>query len=386
MRDMKFSSLRFCNANLLLVLNVAVLMLGGKSLWAPFILIVLMLTLIDELFGDIHEAEVTAPPKFLDAMALLTLPLVAVSSLLYACYFSSAETTFIGRALLSLGIDFDAARRSSTWFDIGGATASLGVIYGWAMNVCHEFAHRTTSRFLSACGRWLGAFSLESAFNLQHLTGHHINIGIYEDPGTSRRGESIYAFAARASIGNNIYAFKSERDRLARRGLRFWSLQNQFLTGQMMSVAIAALFYACGGWAAVGAFLVVGVQGRFFLEAAAYVEHYGLVRVPGTRYDAHHSWNSYRSLSNGMLYNVERHADHHLFAGREFYKLRTDNAAPELPHGYMTLITFALIPPIFDYVMRPALADWDLNYATEAERRYIVEKGKPLWANPQPAE
>lgn len=382
---MHWSALRFCNTNLLLVLSIVLLLIGGHTLWVSFGLILALMTLIDELFGDIHEDDVPAPPAFLDAMALLTLPLVAIASLLYACYFSSAEQTFIGGWLSRVGVDFDAARRNSSWFDILGATLSLGVVYGWAMNVCHEFAHRTTSRFYTQVSRWLGAFSFESAFYLQHLTGHHINIGIYEDPGTSRRGESIYAFVARASYGNNLYAWRTESERLSRRGLALWSWRNRFLTGQAMTLAIAAVFYACGGWLAVGAFLVVGLQGRFFLEAAAYVEHYGLVRAPGTRYEARHSWNSYRSLSNGMLYNVERHADHHLFAGRPYYQLHTNSDAPVLPHGYMTLITMALIPPLFDHVMRPAIANWELNYATEAERRYIVENGKSLWLA-QPAE
>ena len=382
---MQLSALRFGITNLLLALNIVLLLIGGIGLTAGYIVALLLMTVIDELFGDINEDVVPAPARLLDAMLVLTLPLIALNSILFACYFSSAEHTWIGGLLSSIGIDFDAARRSSTTLDIIGAASAVGVIYGWGMNVAHELVHRTTDRFFSACGRWLSAFSIESAFNLQHMTGHHINVGIYEDSGTSRRGESVYAFVLRASIGNNLFAFRSERDRLQRRALPFWSLRNQFLTGQAMSLAIAAVFYACGGWLAVGAFLLVGLLGRFYLEAAAYVEHYGLVRVPGTRFEARHSWNSYRSLSNGMLYNVERHSHHHLFAGKPFYRLTPDEGAPVLPHGYMTMFAFSLIPPLFDRIMRPSLANWDLNYATEAERRYVVEKGKHLWL-PQPAE
>jgi alkane 1-monooxygenase len=183
----------------------------------------------------------------------------------------------------------------------------------------------------------------------------------------------------RASIGNNLFAWRSEANRLQRRGLGLWSLDNRFLIGQAMTLAIAVAFYACGGWLAVLAFAIVGFEGRFYLEAAAFIEHYGLVRVPGTRTEARHSWNSYRAISNTIIYNVARHADHHLHAGKPFYKLLRDEEAPQLPHGYLTMFAISLVPPLFRHVMKPSLLDWDMHYATEAERRYLRTHGKPVW-------
>ncbi|MDF2115529.1 alkane 1-monooxygenase [Roseiarcaceae bacterium H3SJ34-1] len=373
------SALRFSSANLLFCINIALLLVGGVGLWAGYLLIVLLKTALDEVVGDTDEQEVAGSTAFMDMMALLTLPLLAVNSLLFAFYFSPAESTWLGAALAPIGIDFDGARRGTTWFDMAGAFISMGALYGMAMNVAHELVHRTTDRVAYTFGRWLSAFSWESSFALQHMTGHHMNAGYYEDSGTARRGENVYAFVLRASVGNNIFAWRAESNRLRRRGLSLWSLHNRFLIGQAMTLAIAAAFYACGGWLAVAAFAIVGFQGRFYLEAAAFIEHYGLVRVPGTRTEARHSWNSYRAISNTIIYNVARHADHHLHAGKPFYKLLRDDDAPQLPHGYLTMFAISLVPPLYARVMKPHLLDWDMHYATEAERRYLRSHGKPVW-------
>jgi len=379
MAALNVSALRFSSANLLFCINICLLLVGGVGLWAAYLLIVLLKTALDEVAGDTDEQEVAGSTAFMDAMALLTLPLLALNSLLFAFYFSPAESTWLGAALGRIGVDFDGARHGTNWFDMMGAFISMGALYGMSMNVAHELVHRTTDRLAYTTGRWLSAFSWESSFALQHLTGHHMNAGHYEDSGTARRGENVYGFVMRASIGNNLFAWRAESNRLQRRGLSLWSLDNRFLIGQAMTLAIAVAFYACGGWLAVLAFAIVGFQGRFYLEAAAFIEHYGLVRVPGTRTEARHSWNSYRAISNTIIYNVARHADHHLHAGKPFYKLLRDEDAPQLPHGYLTMFAISLVPPLFERVMRPCLLDWDMHYASEAERRYLRTHGKPVW-------
>lgn len=382
---MKLSALRFCGVNFLLLLNIGLLLNGGAALWGGFAAVMFINTVVDEWVGDIADDDAGAPPAFLDAMARLSLPLVVVNSLLFAFYFSAAETTWLGAALAQAGVDFDGARATTTALDLVGAIVSLGALYGLCMNIAHELTHRIADPVTSTMGRWLSAFNCESSFSLQHSTNHHINGGIFEDPGTSRRSESIYAFVVRAAIGNNRAAWRNERERLQRRGLPLWSHHNRFLTGQAMSLTIAFAYYLVGGFAAVGAYLLVGMQGRFYLEAAAYVQHYGLVRVPGTRFEPRHAWNSYRVISNGMLFNLPIHVHHHLYANKPFYELRRDPGAPLLPYGYVTMFALAMIPPLFDHVMHPLIAEWDLRQATDAERRYLIENGKELWL-PAPAE
>lgn len=384
---MKLSSLRFLTTSLLMTLNIGLLLVGGLSLWAGILTVMLLKTALDELIGDAKVDETPAPARLLDITAMAALPLLLVNSVLFAHYFSSAEHTWLGGMLARIGIDFDAARNATTVFHLIGATMSMGALYGLGLNTTHELIHRTTDPVATTVARWLGALSCESGFTLHHMAVHHVNAGLYEEPGTSRRGESVYAFIWRATIGANRQGFILECERLRRRGLPVWSWHNRFLTGQAMTLAIAALYYLCGGWPAVGAFLVVSFQGHFFLEAAGYVEHFGLVRAPGTRFEARHAWNSYRAVSNAILYNLAYHAHHHLYASRPYYELRRDEGAPVLPHGYMTMFALSLIPPLYFRVMQPHLDNWDRNYATEAERRYLRAHGKRVWEpTPAPAE
>jgi alkane 1-monooxygenase len=42
--------------------------------------------------------------------------------------------------------------------------------------------------------------------------------------------------------------------------------------------------------------------------------------------------------------------------------------APTLPVGYLTMMPIAMVPPLFKWVMTPALNEWDRRYATPAER------------------
>ncbi|MBK8789940.1 MAG: hypothetical protein IPO28_07155 [Holophagaceae bacterium] len=52
------------------------------------------------------------------------------------------------------------------------------------------------------------------------------------------------------------------------------------------------LAFLLGGWRAVGFFVAAGLWGKAVLEIINFIEHYGLVRVPGTRVEPRHSWNS----------------------------------------------------------------------------------------------
>jgi alkane 1-monooxygenase len=92
------------------------------------------------------------------------------------------------------------------------------------------------------------------------------------------------------------------------------------------------------------------------LSAANYVEHYGLLRarLPDGRYERaapRHSWNSNRVVSNLLLYQLQRHADHHAFPARRYQCLRHFDEAPQLPAGYFGMFVLALFPSLWRRVM-----------------------------------
>ncbi|MGL4974661.1 MAG: fatty acid desaturase, partial [Bosea sp. (in: a-proteobacteria)] len=157
------------------------------------------------------------------------------------------------------------------------------------------------------------------------------------------------------------------------KGLGVWSWQNLVLRGQLMSLAVTAAAYALAGWTGVAVFLLVALQGKIYLELVNYVEHYGLVRLPGSRVEPRHAWNCYHIVSSARLYNLPRHSHHHMFAAKPFWALEADPEAPTLPYGYKTMIVIALVPPLWHRIVDPMLADWDTRFASESERGLLTQ-------------
>ena len=90
-----------------------------------------------------------------------------------------------------------------------------------------------------------------------------------------------------------------------------------------------------------------------------YVEHYGLARAyDGIRYDRvriAHSWDSPRRLTNYLLVNLQRHADHHVGPQLRYRLLSTAEQAPQVPAGYAGMVLLALVPPAWYRTVDPLL-------------------------------
>ena len=89
-----------------------------------------------------------------------------------------------------------------------------------------------------------------------------------------------------------------------------------------------------------------------------YIEHYGLLRQrrDDGRYERcrpEHSWNASNVVSNLLLFQLQRHSDHHAYPTRRYQVLRHHEDVPQLPTGYAGMIVLAVIPPIWRRVMDP---------------------------------
>jgi alkane 1-monooxygenase len=110
-------------------------------------------------------------------------------------------------------------------------------------------------------------------------------------------------------------------------------------------------------------FIAQAVVAVSLLEVINYIEHYGLSRreIAHGRYErvgVRHSWNSDHRVSNWVLINLARHADHHLTASKRYQLLRTLDAAPQLPAGYSLMVLLALVPPLWRRIMDPRVVEW----------------------------
>jgi alkane 1-monooxygenase len=52
-------------------------------------------------------------------------------------------------------------------------------------------------------------------------------------------------------------------------------------------------------------------------------------------------------VGNLLLYQLQRHSDHHAHPSRRYQALRHFAAAPQLPAGYVTMISVAYCPPLW---------------------------------------
>ncbi|RYE08718.1 MAG: alkane 1-monooxygenase [Hyphomicrobiales bacterium] len=373
------NTLRYSLMNVFILFGAVFMMLGGAWTYMGLIFSFILIGYVDELFGDISDREHMPPVWYCQTMLFATLPLLIFITLMTFNVTSPTGWAWLDVFPRLIGIDPDAARQS-TQFHVWsqGALASLGMYYGAAgVNVAHELIHRTDKPFDKLVGRWLLAFTWDTGFAIEHVHGHHRYVGTEKDPATARRGEYIIAFVVRSTIGQWLSAKEFEDERLKRKGEPNNLFTNRFWRGQLMTLAIMGFYCAFLGWWGIPSFLMSGAIGKIYLEVVNYIEHYGLVRMPGTRVEARHSWDSHRRVSGGMFYNLMLHSNHHKIATRRFWELEQSPAeeAATLPRGYMTMILFAFLGPLFFNYINKHLGRWDRDLASPDEVAYLKAKG-----------
>ncbi len=221
---------------------------------------------------------------------------------------------------------------------IGLYTGGLGITVG------HELCHKkeTLPRFIADI---LLASVCYQHFAVEHVRGHHLNVSTPEDPASARKNENVYFFLVRTICGSFLHALKID----AKDVIKGLFISSIFI---FISAFISkdVLMY----------FLIQSVVAILLLELVNYVEHYGLSRnqLSNGRYEKVlpiHSWNSSHRFSNYLLFNLQRHSDHHALAHIPYVNLKHHDNAPQLPSGYPGMILLALIPPLWFKIMNPKL-------------------------------
>lgn len=351
-------TLRYGSANFLLVLGAAALFVGGWAIWGVLAFALVFGSFADEVSGDDDLSLKKSRCVFCTVNLYLTLPLVAL--------------------LAALLVRFATLRPNLTenWLETVGALWLTGYLFALAgATVAHELTHRNDSKLAKLSAYLLLGFTGNASFLIYHIYTHHRQVGTYDDAATARRGERLRTFMVRTLSQQFAQAARFEASRLRRNGLSPYSWRNELILAHLVPLAILALAGIFGGWKGMLVIFLAGVIGRAFHELINYVQHFGLVRVENTPIRPHHSWDCYRTISNAVHYNLPRHSDHHMFATRPFWQLDVQQGAPTLPYGYQTMAFIALTPPLWRYMMKRLLIDWDKRFATEAELAVVRERG-----------
>jgi hypothetical protein len=379
--------LRFGLMTLLMLVSIVRFAHGGPWMWMPLAISGGIVVVLD-ILGPKETSTFESPrPWALNAWLYLTLPLLLCVHVLLWWMAGTGDPLHLAAAVRQLtGHDLLTARAATTPLHWLGALLGCGLLTASAgTNVAHELTHRTREPFAGMWGRWMLAFTFDTTFSIEHVHGHHARVATLEDPATSRRGESVYKFILRSTWQQLGSAWELEAKRLERKGLPVWSPHNRWLRGQLMTLACLGAAFAIGGWRAILFFTLAGLYGKSVLESVNYLEHYGLLRLPGTKVEPRHSWNSNAWMSSTVLYNLTRHSDHHAEGSKPFWRLRPMPEAPTLPTGYMGMILLAMVPPLFNRVMEPRLKAWDRDYASEGEQVLAAQESARAGWTEQPA-
>jgi len=317
---------------------------GLYTLVAPLLLTFVAVPIFDALVGiDTRDPADPAPGAFASAIFRLAM-WVAVP---------------VQAAILLWGAWF-ATRRSASPIELVGVVVVVGMTGGViGITVAHELVHRT-SRVDRAFGGALLVMVSYLHWAIEHVAGHHRRVATPEDPATARLGEPLPRFIVR-SIGHGLAsAWKIEAVRNLRRGIRSFT-RNRVLWCLLSSCALAAALGFAFSVRAVWFFLAQSAVAVGFLETINYIEHYGLERrrlATGgyERVSPLHSWNAAHRLTNALLFNLQRHSDHHVWPARRYFELRHHPESPQLPAGYAGMALLAMIPPLWRRVMDPRVA------------------------------
>jgi alkane 1-monooxygenase len=247
------------------------------------------------------------------------------------------------------------------WWGFLTLTVAIGFADGFAINTGHELGHKRTG-----LETWLAKIVLAvpayGHFWIEHNRGHHRDVATPDDPASARMGESIYRFARREIPGAFHRAWVIERERLKRKGLPVFSLQNEVLQSYLISVALQLSLLIAFGWIMIPFLVIHNFFSWWVLTSANYIEHYGLLRAQQDngkyeRCQPHHSWNANHIYSNLLLFHLQRHSDHHANPTRRYQSLRHFEDLPSLPSGYYGMYLLAYVPSLwFKYMDAKLLA------------------------------
>lgn len=343
--------LRYYLGNVFVLLGVVGLALGGSWVWlgaATFpLLIVLDL--------PFQRADFSVRP--LRHARLADVPLYLHGVLLFA---------LLGLAARRIGLLLAAP--SPSLGQLAGCVLTvtwLGVLPN--IPVAHELVHR--HGWLPRLWAHLMAAAVADPIRrLAHLRGHHVHLALTEDSDTARRGENIYAFMVRAAVESSAGAIRDERQRLQRLGRSPASLRGDLARSLALQVAVLAAFVALGGWGAAGLLFLAFLLSKLLLEGFNYFQHYGLVRVPGSRFSTRHTWSHLTPVVRAVAFEITNHAHHHMDQQVPFHRLQPDRDAPQMPSVVLCFLA-ALVPPLWTrLIAQPRLRHWDLHFATPEER------------------
>ena len=356
--------LRYYLCSAVVLLGIVGIALGGFWSWLGFSTFFTVF-IIDSVAGIDDRPRNMANPVAADLVLYLHTLLMVV---LYGCFF--------WRAVHGYGLEGFSETLSWT-----GAVATI-VLLNLVPNagIAHELMHKKTW-LPRRCGNLLFSIIGSPNRDVGHVASHHIHFDTLDDPDTGRRGESVYAFVWRCIQGSTRDVIVHEQQRFGPIGA-FINPCSRILLGSAAVIAMLVSMYLIAGTTGALALAGIMVVSRFLGEALNYVQHYGLLRVPDSPNQNHHTWNHLSWIIRVLGVEITNHIDHHNDPDAPYYQLVPHAEAPQMRNILSWGIT-AFFPSLWAKRIQPHLERWDKEFATPAEQQLARQAnqraGWPDW-------
>lgn len=366
-----FKKLGFLSIYLLVILSNGIFILSnGQFTWTGGLFAYLLVPLVDVIMG--RDTSNVAKDDFERLMNDRFFDIV-VYSLVYVQIIQLFSASY---ALVTYPMSA---------FQIQGFIFSIGIFSGTMINVAHELGHRN-----SIIAQFHAKLTLMTVsymhFLIEHNRGHHTWVATPQDPATARQGQSVYSFWWQSITGSFRSAWHIEKRLLLKANAPIWGLKNNMIWACVLPLAFCGLLVGCVSlwtgrfaWEVIPFFFAQSLIAILLLESINYIEHYGILRreiAPGKyeRVNPLHSWNANHLFSNLVLFQLQRHSDHHAYASRPYQVLRHFDESPQLPLGYPLMILMATIPPLWFKVMDKRLQQWQAHAYDPQHIARVVQK------------
>jgi alkane 1-monooxygenase len=304
----------------------------------PIVVMYGLLTVVDYACGtSIQQPSLEVDEPMVKLWPLLTLP--------------------VQFGLIALGLYMLQTLTLST-LGVTGLCVSVGLLTGiLGITTAHELIHKS-SKLETTVGGFLLSTVCYASFKVEHIYGHHVTVSTPQDASSARLWQNVYAFVPQAIVRNFYNAWRLAHLQAKRRGHSLW--QSELVGWSLCSLVLLLICYAVAGWLGAVFFLSQSLVAIAELEVINYIEHYGLRRKQDAdgkyeRVRPVHSWNSSYWFTNLLLFQLQRHSDHHAIASRRYSQLQHHQSAPQLPGGYGAMTLLALIPPLWFRIIHPRL-------------------------------
>jgi alkane 1-monooxygenase len=201
---------------------------------------------------------------------------------------------------------------------------------------------------------------LNPAYAVDHHY-HHMWVGTEKDAATARRGQTVFRFIVQMESMSWSHAVQASSLRSGSQAgmLPFVPGCDRFLNGIAISFISLLMVSLTLGIKALALYVAGSVLATVFLDAANYMEHYGLVRHVGRDGELEpigfqHSWDSTHLIGNLLFFQVGGHAAHHMQGSLPYPELDLGRG-PVLPYGLVTMTVMAFFPRVFFNVVHPVL-------------------------------